>query len=193
MFTPITRAGIVTIAAAALIGGGTALASVPAPDGTITSCFKEKSEYFPDSGQCDSGWKKLTWNVKGPKGDTGPSGTSVVYAAKNSSDLPFGTSDVVLLDKRVPAGSYVVSAYVNLNNGSESESIVNCKVSADGNDGIAFSHDIVPAGGVATVALGGTKVDYAGGFLVVDCYDSGQAGGGRAVVSLTATKVDSIQ
>lgn len=87
------RAATIAAGVACLLGGGTALASIPSSDGTVTVCLKGKGEYFPDSAQCKKGWKPVTWSVQGPRGLHGPpgsagaSGTSVAKFAQVESVL----------------------------------------------------------------------------------------------------------
>lgn len=57
-----------------------ALASIPASDGTISACYNLKKDTFrvidtAAGGVCDKKETALSWNQKGPKGDTGPVGT----------------------------------------------------------------------------------------------------------------------
>lgn len=70
------RAATVTASVVAVLAGGIAVsvASIPAPDGTITACVKGKGEYFPASGVCKKGQNKVTWNAQGPAGLPGPPG-----------------------------------------------------------------------------------------------------------------------
>jgi hypothetical protein len=68
--------GVVVAVAAA---GGSAYASIPAPDGVIRACYQTSGATGAlraiDSGeQCKANEKELSWNQRGPKGDIGPAG-----------------------------------------------------------------------------------------------------------------------
>ncbi len=54
-----------------------AYASIPAPDGTITACYKPsdgKLFVIDSNSTCPSGTTSLTWNQTGPQGPTGATG-----------------------------------------------------------------------------------------------------------------------
>lgn len=70
---------LIAAATAGIIVGGTSLAaaSIPGPDGVITSCLNRLTSgvRIIDSGAtCRAGETTLTWNQKGAKGDPGPVG-----------------------------------------------------------------------------------------------------------------------
>jgi hypothetical protein len=67
--------------AAALVGGGVALATIPGSGGVITGCYAKATGTLrvidTSSAQCKAGESALTWNQagpQGPKGDAGPQG-----------------------------------------------------------------------------------------------------------------------
>ena len=67
---------------AALVVGGIAYTSIPAPNGSITACYNKGTGAlhvinFPHPPKCPPGTTLLTWNqrgVPGPVGGTGPQG-----------------------------------------------------------------------------------------------------------------------
>jgi hypothetical protein len=65
-------------AAALLVVGGTALATIPGSDGVIKSCYTKGTGALrvidSSTSQCKAGEAALSWNQKGPKGDPGPQG-----------------------------------------------------------------------------------------------------------------------
>jgi hypothetical protein len=74
---------LTALAAAVLLGGSSALASVPDPGGVIHGCYKSSPPVHGASlkvidtgagGACGAGQKSLTWNQAGPQGATGPQG-----------------------------------------------------------------------------------------------------------------------
>jgi Collagen triple helix repeat (20 copies) len=64
--------------AALLVVGGTALATIPGGDGVIKSCYTKGTGALrvidSSTSQCKTGEAALSWNQKGPKGDTGAQG-----------------------------------------------------------------------------------------------------------------------
>jgi hypothetical protein len=65
--------------AAVLVGGGAALATIPGSDGVIKGCYAKKDGTLrvidsATTAQCKPTENALTWNQKGPKGDTGAQG-----------------------------------------------------------------------------------------------------------------------
>jgi hypothetical protein len=75
-----SRAALVLVAAGALVGVGygVAYASIPAPDGTITSCYTKSTGAMrvidPTTASCKTGETKLTWTQQGTAGPQGPAG-----------------------------------------------------------------------------------------------------------------------
>ena len=62
------------------LAGGLAYASIPDSDGTIHACLLTSLEQVriidPSQQQCRSNETPISWNQKGPKGDTGPQGAT---------------------------------------------------------------------------------------------------------------------
>jgi hypothetical protein len=73
------KLAIVTLAAAVVLAAGAAYAAIPDGNGVINGCYTNKGGILrvidPSAGQrCSSLETPLSWNQKGPKGDTGPRG-----------------------------------------------------------------------------------------------------------------------
>ena len=63
-----------------VVGGGAALAAVPAADGSITACYGPLAGYTriidPSKNEkCTSSEKRITWSQQGPAGQPGAPGT----------------------------------------------------------------------------------------------------------------------
>jgi len=105
-------------AAAVLVGGGIAYATIPDSTGKIHACYKTSggSLRVIDSGSCLSSEAPLSWSQTGPQGsqgvqgDRGPSdlwhADGFTSSAKNLHTGNF----VTLTSVTVPAGNYLVQA-----------------------------------------------------------------------------------
>jgi hypothetical protein len=77
--------------AAALVGGGIALAAIPGPNGVIHGCLKNKGQAYlvdPGAGQTCGKDASLDWNeagARGPKGLPGPQGIPGSQGASGTS------------------------------------------------------------------------------------------------------------
>lgn len=79
-----TIIAVTALAAASLLGGAMAYASIPGPDGVVHGCYKTAT---PNKGtllavdsaaSCPSGYTALDWNQTGPAGPPGPAYTPPV-------------------------------------------------------------------------------------------------------------------
>jgi hypothetical protein len=132
----------VAIAAALLVAGGIAYATIPDGSGVIHGCYQKNQGTLRviDTGTtqtCSSSEAPLTWSqtgpqgeqgiqgqqgIQGPKGDTGPTGPSDVYSVDGFEQpvkgIP-GTPTVwetLATTPTLPAGSYFVQSEVELEN-----------------------------------------------------------------------------
>jgi hypothetical protein len=74
-----TALALATCAAALVLAGGTAYASIPGTGGLITACYSRPAGALRvinagAGAQCGRDEKKLSWNQAGPRGATGPRG-----------------------------------------------------------------------------------------------------------------------
>jgi len=97
----------VAIAAALLVAGGIAYATIPDSSGVIHACYKvdpkgnldnnatlrliDPSTTKPDTASCKNNEQALDWNQTGPQGQTGPTGAT-------GATGPTGPSDVYSVD-----------------------------------------------------------------------------------------------
>ena len=68
-------AGLITMGLLAI--AGIAVASIPAPDGTINACYKNSTgalSVIDSASSCPNGTTPLSWSQTGPAGPAGPQG-----------------------------------------------------------------------------------------------------------------------
>ncbi|HEX7317918.1 MAG TPA: hypothetical protein VF297_28700 [Pyrinomonadaceae bacterium] len=68
---------LIALTAVVAVAGGMVVASIPAPDGTITGCYQKNNGHLrvvESAGQCNPSEQVLTWNQEGPVGPQGPAG-----------------------------------------------------------------------------------------------------------------------
>ena len=112
-------AGIVT---GVIVAGTIAWAAIPAADGTITACYRQRATLTEPKGalrvvdspsQCTSGETALTWNQQGQPGPAGPAGISGArFVPTSFAMLPDSGDFVQIATTTLPRGSYVVIATV---------------------------------------------------------------------------------
>lgn len=153
----------VAVAAAALIGGGIAVAANPSPDGKITACVKGMGEYFPASGVCKRGSKTLTWNAAGVQGPAGPTGAAGAPGAPGAPGATgaTGPSNAELTSSTIPEGKYTFVGHARVRSAAGATDVI-CSPLATGVSGYAATTAIVdlPADvdtdvtGVGTMTVG---------------------------------------
>jgi hypothetical protein len=92
------------------VGGGAAVAAIPAGDGTITACYVPSSGAIhlidPSRGQkCGSGEKQLVWNQSGPAGAVGPAGPVGPIGPMGSPGVPGPKGDTGVVGPSGPTGA----------------------------------------------------------------------------------------
>jgi len=68
---------IIALTAVVAVAGGMVVASIPAPDGTITGCYQQNNgqlRVVESASQCNPSEMALTWQQEGPPGPQGPIG-----------------------------------------------------------------------------------------------------------------------
>jgi hypothetical protein len=132
----------VAIAAALLVAGGIAYATIPDGSGVIHGCYQKNQGTLRviDTGTtqtCSSSEAPLTWSqtgpqgeqgiqgqqgIQGPKGDTGPTGPSDVYSVdgygqpvKGISPSPTVVTNLATTST-LPMGNYFVQSEVEIRN-----------------------------------------------------------------------------
>ena len=126
------------IAAALLVAGGIAYATIPDSSGVIHACYKvdpkgnldsnatlrviDPSAAKPDSAACKNNEQALDWNQQGVQGPPGPTGPSDVYSVdgygqgvKGISPSPTVVTDLATTST-LPTGSYFVQSEVEIRN-----------------------------------------------------------------------------
>jgi hypothetical protein len=109
----LSYANVTATLALATALAGTAVASIPGPDGTIKGCYKKSNgslRVIDSAKRCNGGEKALTWNKQGPSGLT-----EALSGHRDTAVTVQGSyADIAWID--VPAGSYVVTATAALEN-----------------------------------------------------------------------------
>lgn len=68
---------VIALTASVAVAGGMIVASIPAPDGTITGCYQKNNgqlRVVESVSQCNPSEQVLTWQQQGPQGPQGPTG-----------------------------------------------------------------------------------------------------------------------
>lgn len=132
--------------------------------------------------------------AQGAPGATGPRGPSDGWftRATASPDLS-EVSPIPVVSQSLPAGSYLLTASLYLNNASGTPADVYCTI----NGSVVSTYaTTIPAGYFATVTMSGADTNAANHDVSVDCYsDDGTVGGGVVGVaraSLSATQVGTL-
>jgi hypothetical protein len=76
--------------AALLFGGGVAVASIPAPDGTVKGCYKNNGgdlKVIDSAASCPGGYTPLNWSQTGPSGPQGEQGPQGEPGASATSSV----------------------------------------------------------------------------------------------------------
>ena len=113
------------VVVAMAIGIPTALASIPAPDGSITACYHTPVPTHGTplniidtaSGSCGGGMTSVLWNQTGPQGATGPTGATGATGATGPTGAtgatgaagpagPSGISNYQLIQQPENVGCY---------------------------------------------------------------------------------------
>ena len=195
----------VAAAVAALAAAGIAYATIPDSSGVIHGCYANKDGSLRvidtgSGGSCDA--KKetpLDWNqagAAGPKGATGPSGTSHGYYAYggllNGTTLGGSFAKVGALTG-LPAGRYVVNArglVEDLPNDQEAE----CELVAGGSDVQETLVDTFTTGSPRLpFSLAAAVTLSSSGSIETDCVSNDSGGFAFALdVSMTAVAVDAV-
>ena len=81
-----TSAAVAGILVLLVVGGGYGIAAVSS-SGTIKACAQKGGNHSLYTGKCRKGDKKLSWNVKGPKGATGAAGATSWGATRTTSGV----------------------------------------------------------------------------------------------------------
>jgi hypothetical protein len=139
----------------ALGGGALAATSLVGSNGQIHGCVSKNGQLtvVKPGKKCKKGQTKIAWNQKGPKGDngnagaTGPSDAFQAFPTTNvsiASTTEPGTSVVTL--QKLPAGSYALFGYTNLDFGSGPGPVhVRCYIDYD-HSGAAGDAELQQAG-----------------------------------------------
>jgi hypothetical protein len=217
------------LTATVVLVGGVAIATGAIPSGgtgEVHFCFqkaaaKEKggaevrvfdAEATPDA--CAKGDRELVMNQQGTQGPTGPTGPpggpgaqgatgpagpSAVYNA-SPGDTVIVNSDEVVASTNVPAGSYAISASLEVINGDDDDrAFVYCDLRAGGND-LAFypqpinlPGDAGDDGDTEHLAMNGVASGFAGGAIDLQCEEVGPSDKVTVILPvLNAIKVDSV-
>lgn len=202
---------LVSIAALAVALGGVAWATIPGPNGVITTCYKQKAINSGNTTplqlidtaktSCPSGFTTLSFNQTGPHGPaghTGPRGPSDAYQSARAQQqevhvYPLGTK-VAGVD--LPAGSYVINAKVDLANVSEQPRRGACDLSGPQKIVDKAGARLAPQGAAGDEATLSLQIDEpAQGKVGVYCYIEHGSRHGAIVAShavLNATQVGTI-
>lgn len=174
------RAVVGVVAAAVLLAGGIAYATIPDGNGVIHGCYAKSggSLRVIDAGvtNCKSTETSLDWNVQGqqgpqgPAGPQGPSGTSHGYLSSSSGKaVGFAPAFANIVSyNELPSGNYMISTEVQL--GANSEPIVECEILVNGSvvpntmTGMILKSGagVLPIVSAATLSGGGSTLE-------VDC------------------------
>jgi hypothetical protein len=211
------------VLALALVGAlaavGVGFAAIPGSDKMIRACYVTNDGLLRHRGDvrlvdsstsCHSYETSLAWNEQGPKGDAGPqgpkgdpgtTGVSRAYSATGSVDRdPADHSYSVVVDKAVPAGSYVINASVHAFGGAFGgpDLIASCRLD-DGQTGRQIGAQMDAVGstrisGASDVAipLTGALTTAAATTAEVRCALTNGANFGGMAATLTLVAVDSI-
>jgi hypothetical protein len=106
---------LTTVAAAALLAGGVAYATIPDANGVIHGCYQTSKgdlrEIDSSSSTCKNGETALDWNQTGPQGPSGPRGPSDPWFDRSDGFEPFtDVTPVTLTSVTLPAGHFTLQA-----------------------------------------------------------------------------------
>jgi hypothetical protein len=179
---------LAVVAAALSLGAARAIGAIgsgiPDAQGVFHACVNTASGevrlVLPDT-QCATGWSAVAWNQAGPPGAPGPPGPSSpndAFSVEANSDVVLPRSFTSVLDLDVPAGNYVVSANISVNNFSyPNETLpVNCAIVSPTESSVPYSARIDPfnsataqGASTATIALTLTTKVAGPGTLQLEC------------------------
>jgi len=179
------------LAAMACAIGGVAIAAPSSSSSTIHACANNRTGVLSLANHCRAGSHAVTWNKTGP---AGPSKVYATYIAAAQNLTPSAWTVVASL--ALPAGSYTVSAALEVNNGTTSSLLAQCQLNWPTGAGQAASSRFfgwVPTGflhnglpfnliGQASLATPGT--------LTLSCDAGGTSSAGD--IDVIATKVGSL-
>ena len=123
-----------------LVGGlsTVAFAAIPDPEGKISGCYAIRGGALrvidlAKGQRCTSFERSLAWNQTGPQGPVGsqgPSGVSEGFdASENLASGPLTLAGIDMIRLGLPAGKYIVTAEVSLQNTDASDpSLVWCDI-----------------------------------------------------------------
>ena len=184
--------GVIAAVAAfvVLAGGGAAFALTTSPGtsaaGEISACYlntgkpgKAVLEHIASNATCPHGYKKISWNAKGPMGSTGnrgpkgPAGVTEGLTVTSAASVNFATADtnytVLTSPAAQVAGNYYVTASIRMVISAGAQ--VGCNISGQpGNDGSTATQG--PASGSITLPIVQAVLLPAGGTITVICADS---------------------
>jgi hypothetical protein len=201
----LTYANVMSSIAVFIVLGGAAIAAVELPKNSVgTKQLKKnavtKAKIKKDAvnsskvaagsleasdfkaGQLPAGPK----GDKGEKGDTGPIGPSNGFSSFSQGNVSWTGADQTLRSISLPAGSYVLNAFVTFNNNENAAVLGRCRIEVGGStvaDTGDFDLDIQPATGVggtgtndslpAALSGGGTLASDGTAQLICDAGASG--------------------
>jgi hypothetical protein len=185
-----------TVAIGAVLTGGFAIASA-ARHHTVTACVSKGTHVLrlASHGKCSAG-KKLSWNVRGPRGKQGPTGPSAVYAARRDSgpsDLTTSSQTVATLSA-LPAGAYLIQASTEVTGSASSTATdVLCRLAAgtDTTSGDAYVGTVSGGTYVTTIPLTVTHTFSATGTATLSCNKDLASSAALTHTRITAVRVGS--
>jgi len=132
---------------AGFAAAGIAYASIPDSSGVIRACYAGRNGHLrvidtDASGTCTSSEEPLNWNQVGPKGATGERGPSNGFVSANYSLFPTPLPETftdIGVRLNLPAGRFISSATVGLDNGGEPWRQVAARCFLSGPDGAVTS------------------------------------------------------
>lgn len=156
---------VLLAAAAVLLVGGIAWATIPDSQGVIHGCYRPDGTLrVVDEGvACRQSETAISWNQQGQSGDRGPSDA---YFTQTPTTQKLTGSDASILALNLPAGNYVINASIT---GYVAQSVsdarnIGCTVFAPDGNNVGITQEWVQnagLGGSASLSITATIVSAA--------------------------------
>jgi len=210
-----------TMLSLGMVGAGVSIAGATSNPLGVQACVNSHDVLgmLSASGRCPAGFSKVVLGARGPVGPrgpqgktgatgpqgpqgdtgaTGPAGPAGLTHAFYVGDYGFGigaaTGTVTALSVQIPAGSWVFTAKVDLeNNDTEAEAYGSCHLQANGSNLDLFNF-ILPAEPTyeGSYPLESAVGNFGGGTVAIVCTEPGPSNATVGDVSLISTQVSGV-